>query len=127
MKKWLCVILAVAAALSVFFILRHQAPTFQGSRVKNSDCYELDCQSFSGQDEHTLSLPTGERIRVQVQVNKGSLQVTVGMEGHAPIYRSNGMETGTFEVEVPESGDYQMTLTGSGFAGTVSFTAVPME
>ena len=127
MKKWLCVILAVAAALSVFFILRHRAPTFQGSRVKNPDCYALDCQSFSGQDDHILSLQTGERLRVQVQVNKGSLQVTIDMEGHAPIYRSNGMETGAFEVEVPESGDYQITLKGSGFAGTVSFTAVPGE
>lgn len=127
MKKWLCVILAAAAVLAVFLIFHRPVPAFDGRRSKNADSYALDCQALNTQDEHTLSLQAGDLVHIQAQVQKGTLQATVGMAGQTPIYRSNGMETGVFEVAIPETGDYQITLKGSGFAGTVSFTAVPGE
>ena len=96
--------------------------TFTGSRIKNEDSYSVDCRVLNGEDTHTLTLQEGDVLSVRVQVEKGTLAVSVAMEGQTPLYRSSGIETSTFTLTVPVSGDYTVSLTGRDFAGQAVFT-----
>ena len=45
--------------------------TFDGSRVKNADSYQLDIKTMNCTDTHTIELKQGDTLKIQFEVAKG--------------------------------------------------------
>ena len=72
-----------------------------------------------------LSLTEGDRLKVSLSHKEGFVDVTVGMEGQAPIYRGNGQQNADFVLEIAETGSYHIFVSGHQAKGNISFTRIP--
>ena len=48
------------------------ATTFDGSRVKNADSYQLDIKTMNCTDTHTLELKQGDTFKIQFETENGN-------------------------------------------------------
>ena len=51
--------------------------TFDGSRVKNADSYQLDIKTMNCTDTHTLELKQGDTLKIQFKTVKGNIYIKV--------------------------------------------------
>ena len=59
-----CVLLTLAGCAST--------STFDGSRVKNADSYQLDIKTMNCTDTHTLELKQGDTLKIQFETENGN-------------------------------------------------------
>ena len=114
----LIAIAAVALAMSVVaaFALIDSRDVFTGTRVKNSNAYVLQFDEMNQTDSHTLTLTAGDELEVAYDVEKGRLDLSIGIDGHANIYTGTNLtDSGAFAVIVN-------TLAARHAAGSVSVT-----
>ena len=71
-----------------------------------------------------LELEAGDQLQIALSHTKGAVDVIVRLEGKEPIYRGNGQQKADFVLEIPETGDYYISVTGHQAKGTVSFTRI---
>ena len=111
--KRVCWFITIAAML---FLLTGcgTGDIFDGSRVSNAS-------------EFQMVLQAGEQLRVALSHTEGTVDVTVGMEGQEPIYRGNGQQNADFVLEIPETGNYRISVSGHQAKGKVSFIRIPGE
>ena len=74
-----------------------------------------------------LNLTEGDRLQVFLSHAEGTVDVTVGMEGQGPIYRGRGQQNAEFVLEIAETGNYHISVTGHQAKGSISFTRIPGE
>jgi hypothetical protein len=74
-----------------------------------------------------LNLTEGDRLKVSLSHTEGFVDVTVGMEGQEPIYRGNGQQNADFVLDILETGNYHISVSGHQAKGKVSFTRVSGE
>ena len=72
-----------------------------------------------------LNLTEGDRLKVSLSHTEGFVDVTVGMEGQAPIYRGNGQQNADFSLEIAETGNHHISVTGHRAKGIITFTRIP--
>ena len=72
-------------------------------------------------------LKEGDRLKVSLSHTEGFVDVTVGMEGQEPIYRGNGQQNAEFVLEIAETGNYHISVSGHQAKGNVSFTRISGE
>lgn len=121
---------ALPAALLMLVLLMSGCtpkPTFSGSRIKNEDCYLLDCSAFTGTDGHTIALEREDVLNVSAKVQKGVLKIAIAAEDGEPLYRSDGVETSEFALTAQSGGDYRISLEGNGFAGSIALKRTPAK
>jgi hypothetical protein len=94
---------------------------FTGSRVRNPDCYLLDSEKMNGKESHTIHMEEGTVMNVDALVSKGSIGVTIGIENENPIYISDSIETGDFQITAETAGDYIISVDAKHFAGELNF------
>ena len=58
---------------------------------------------------------------------KGSVDVTVRLEGQEPVYRGNGQQNAAFLLEIAETGNYHISVSGHQAKGNASFARIPGE
>ena len=81
--------------------------------------YPLNCaQSVS------FHLEKGDKIETSLVRAAGRLAVFIGQEGKTPVYQGNDMELSSFQVEIPEEGDYLLTVKGKRAEGSISFEII---
>ena len=51
--------------------------------------------------------------------------MTVGLNGKEPIYRGNRQQNAGFVLEIAETGNYHVSVSGHRAKGSVSFTRIP--
>ena len=74
-----------------------------------------------------LNLMDGDYLQVSLSHTEGYVDVTVQPEGKEPIYRGNGQQNADFVLEIPETGDYRISIIGHQAKGRITFTRVPGE
>ena len=72
-----------------------------------------------------LNLAEGNRLQVTLLHTEGTVDVTVGMDGNEPIYRGNGQQNADFSLEIAETGNYHISVTGHQAKGNITFTRIP--
>ena len=53
------------------------ATTFDGSRVKNADSYQLDIKTMNCTDTHTLELEQGDTLKIEFETENGNLSMKI--------------------------------------------------
>ena len=95
---------------------------FEGSRSGDESSLRLDYTAFNGTEFQVLELEAGDTIRVEVVSDRGSVDVSVVDDTDKEyIFDEDHMDSGTYAIEVPESGSYEVRVTGNQAAGSACF------
>ena len=100
---------------------------FDGSRGSDASGFRMEYSMLNREEAADLTLREGDCLRVTLSHTEGTVDVTVGMEGQEPIYRGNGQQNADFVLEIPETGNYHISVTGHQAKGSISFTRIPGE
>ena len=100
---------------------------FDGSRISNASEFQMEYSVLNREETAELVLQAGEQLRVTLSHTEGTVDVTVGMEGQEPIYRGRGQQNAEFVLEIAETGNYHISVTGHQAKGSMSFTRIPGE
>lgn len=121
---FICVIASalIAAVFACGFIQSRQSH-FKGTRTSDTDLYLLDFTYLDQKDTHTMSLHAGDVLHVEADMKEGKVIVEVGVDGKEPIYRSDDMESGEFDLPVSKDGAYTILIDGIRAKGTLNFTS----
>ena len=94
------------------------AITFDGSRVKNEDSYQLDIKTMNCTDTHTLELGQGDTIKIQFETVKGNLSMKITAPDGTVLYQGDGTVK-EFTVEAPMDGAYPIVVVGQKAKGSI--------
>ena len=103
---------ALAALTLTLFLSGCSAPTFNGSRTGNDSQFLMEYTVLNTTDGQTLSLEAGDTLDVAVVSASGAVSVNIQREGAPPLYAREDVPTGQFSLEIPEDGEYNITVTG---------------
>ena len=112
---------ALAALALTLFLSGCSAPTFNGSRTGNDIQLLMEYTVLNTTDGQTLSLEAGDTLDVAVVSTSGTVSVNIQKDGEPPLYAQEDVPTGQFSLEIPEDGEYSITVTGERARGSVSF------
>ena len=98
---------------------------FDGSRVSDASGFRMEYSILNREESADLNLTEGDCLLVSLSHTEGTVDVTVGMEGQAPIYRGNGQQNADFVLEIAETGNYHISVSGHQAKGNISFTRIP--
>jgi len=98
---------------------------FDGSRVSDASGFRMEYGILNHEESADLNLAEGDRLRVSLSHTEGTVDVTVRLAGREPVYRGSGQQNAEFVLEIPENGDYHISVSGHRAKGSVSFTRIP--
>lgn len=101
---------------------RHMSRDSEFTRNVEEDRYALGCKILNTTLMETYSLKEGDTITVAMDVIKGEFTICIGIKGEEPVYTGKGITCGDFQVNIPKTGDYKISVTGKKAEGSVSFT-----
>ena len=98
---------------------------FDGSRVSDASGFQMEYSILDHVESADLDLTEGDRLKVTLSHTEGSVDVSVGMEGQRPIYRGNGQQNADFVLEIAETGNYHIFVSGHQAKGNIAFIRIP--
>lgn len=123
MKKALIgALVLIVLGIGAYVFIARPAVQFSGERVVSSGpaSFFLRFSVLNATDAQTLSFREGDALSVSWQIESGSIDLLIAMEGEEPLYQANGREKGdeaAFDLIVPKTGDYTITVTGKNAKG----------
>ena len=111
----------------ILFLLSgcHTDSVFDGSRVSEASGFRMEYGILNQEESADLNLTEGDRLKVSLSHTEGFVDVTVGMEGQGPIYRGNGQQNAEFVLEIAETGNYHIFISGHQAKGNIAFIRIP--
>ena len=100
---------------------------FDGSWVSDTSGFRMEYSILNREESADLNLVEGDRLQVTLSHSEGSVDVIVRLEGQEPSYRGNGQQNAEFVLEIAETGNYHISVSGHQAKGNVSFTRIPGE
>lgn len=95
---------------------------YEGSRTGDESCLVLEYSAFNGTEFQLLELEAGDTVRAEIVSGRGSIDVDLIQDAdRESIFAREGLATGTYSIEVPETGSYELWVTGYQAAGSASF------
>lgn len=92
---------------------------YSGNRIGNDTSLFLDYRHFNTSLWQDLTLRAGDVLEGRVVREAGSVSAYVMSDEDGDIlYEGNGLSTGTFTVEIPRDGIYEVCVTGRQAAGS---------
>lgn len=118
MKRFItCFSLCIAILLTSCMSSR-----FDGSRTGNDSQFIMEYRIFNGADSQTLQLKKGESIDAAIVNTSGHLEIAICDQKGNILYKNDDVSTGSFQIEMKETGKYTITVTGTQAKGSVQFT-----
>lgn len=111
--------LIVIGGLSAFYFM-FQLGQSKFSRQVDDNRFFVEFYPLNGELTESFSLREGDVIEVCIIRNKGQLQIVIGQQGQAPIYEGSDF-SGSFQVNIPEDGCYEITVSGKKADGSTDF------
>ena len=100
---------------------------FDGSRVSDTSGFWMEYSILNREESADLNLTEGDYLQVSLSHTEGYVDVTVQPEGKEPIYRGNGQQNADFILEIVETGNYHLSVSGHQAKGKITFTRIPGE
>ena len=100
---------------------------FDGSRVSEASGFRMEYSILNREESADLNLMEGDCLQVSLSHTEGYVDVTVQLEGKEPIYRGNGQQNADFVLEIAETGNYHISVSGHQAKGEITFTRIPGE
>lgn len=97
------------------------------TRNVDSDCFTMGFYPLNGSETESFELKEGDAIEVSLVRIAGRVDISIGQQGQAPVYRGNDMMTSSFQVNILQDGVYSITLSGNSAEGSVSFVMLRAE
>lgn len=116
-----------AVILSSLLLVGCASATFNGSRTGNDSQLVMEYTVFNTTDSQTLNLEQGDQLAVAIVNEQGTLSLSIAMEGEDPLYEDLDAQSCTFELVIPKSGNYQVTVVGDKAKGSLSVVRVEPE
>lgn len=110
---WPCLLLCL------FLCANRQCSKYTCKTERNS--FSFGCERFNDTRVESFFLEKGDSVAVDIVRVKGRFDITIGEFGKKPIYTGNDVQTGSFEVIIPEDGTYIITVAGKKGEGSLSF------
>ena len=85
--------------------------------------YLLEFENTSREDTYMISACKDDVFVVNFEIYNGYADLIIAMDGKSPIYRGNDIKTGAFEVIVPETGEYRITVNAKHVSGFIEVYA----
>ena len=101
--------------------------TFDGSRTSDETGFRMEYSILDKEESVELKLTEDDQIQVHISHTAGNVDVIVGQNGEDPIYKGTGQENADFILTVPKTGSYQISVTGHGAKGEISFICIPLK
>ncbi len=98
--------------------------SFDGNRVGNETGFYMDYFILNCKQEESLYLAAGDILQVKLTHEKGTVDVTVGVDGEDAVYEGNGLANIRFILNITETGEYRISVTGHKAQGSVSFEVI---
>lgn len=89
--------------------------------------FSLGMESMNDTQKETFSLRQGDAIAVSVVFISGELEIAVTDSNGNAIYEGNNPKRGSFQVNIPKSDDYTISVTGRQAEGSISFQILRNE
>lgn len=90
---------------------------FYGNRVSNTNEYSIDFTVMDQHDETVFYLEKGEALEVSYRIEKGKMDLVIGMAGEKTIFKGNGITEGNFIVIADQTGKYLVSVDAKKAAG----------
>jgi len=119
MKKF--PLLVLASILILIIITGCAKQDFNGSRTSNDEQFIIDYTVLNKTITHEMSIKQGTIIDVIIENKSGSIDILVTAVDGEKIYKGDKADSGEFSFEIPETGVYKFSVTGSNAKGSVSF------
>lgn len=94
---------------------------FDGTRTSDEAGFWMVYRVLDKEESSDLKLSEGDQIQVSISHSAGYVDVMVGQDGEEPIYDGTWQENADFILTIPETGLYQITVTGHQAEGKISF------
>ena len=92
--------------------------------INNLDHYYiLEFEKMNQEESYVISACKDDVFDVNFRIDQGRVDFIIGMDGEAPIYKGNNIETGMFEVIAPEDGEYRITVNAKRASGFIKVYA----
>ena len=98
---------------------------FDGSRAPDASGFRMEYSILNRRGSADLNLTEGDRLQVSPTHTEGNVDMTVGMEGKAPICRGSRRQNAEFIPEIAETGGDPVSVAGHRAMGNVSFIRIP--
>ena len=127
LKKAICAVpVLLVLGVAAYFFLGQPTVKFDGDRVGSIDpaSFYLRFSVMNTEEVQTLTLQEGDTLAVSWLIESGSVDVLIAMKDETPLYQANGRGNGdeaAFDLTVPKSGDYTVTVTGKNAKGWLKF------
>lgn len=105
------------------FFLYENRSTFNGNRVKNPDCYTLEFSEMNQEDSHTLDLHEGDTLSIDYSIDRGNVDLSVGILEEDTIYKGNDIDSAVFDLVIPKDGNYKITVSSKHASGFINIYA----
>lgn len=96
---------------------------FNGSVSSNQRELDMDYSILNGTFSHTLELTAGDMLHLELSVDTGTLGVIIQLEGERPIFQNDNLETSQFDLQISQSGSYQVIVTAIKTEGSLLIQA----
>lgn len=121
---WVCVTALVFAMTLIALprLLPDRSSRF--SRRVGEDLFSLELERLNGTLEEAFSLGEGDSVEVAVTRVSGELALSIGQKNREPVYEGFNPPLPSFQVRIPEEGEYVFSVAGKNAAGSVSFRVI---
>lgn len=94
------------------------ADYYRGARLGNQNSLILDYQQFNTSHWQELELKAGDVLECRVVREAGSVNAYILEEDGGLLYEGRDLSTGSFTLEIPKDGTYEVCVTGRQAAGS---------
>ena len=126
-KRKTAAAICMLAAMIILLTGCGTGSVFDGSRVSDASGFRMEYSILNREESADLPLTEGDRLQITLSHTEGSVDVIVRLEGQEPVYRGNGQQNADFVLEIAETGNYHIFVSGHQAKGMVSFTRIPGE
>ena len=123
LKQAACV--CMLAAMIILLTGCGTGSVFDGSRVSDASGFRMEYSILNRGESADLNLTEGDRLQVNLSHTEGSVDVIVRLEGQEPVYRGNGQQNADFVLDILETGNYHISVSGHQAKGSIAFIRIP--
>ena len=120
-------ILVTAVLCFLFLAGCRQAVVFDGSRTSDGSSFRMEYSVLNRTETAEMELQEGDQLQVEIAHDKGSADISVSRPDKDAIYTGTKQVNAEFVLVIPETGVYQITVTGHQAKGQVSFIRTGSE
>lgn len=114
---------AISLLAIIICLILNNRKVFIGDITKDQSGYCLKFEKMNREDSYIILVCKDDVFSANFRTDKGHADLIIGMDDRNPIYKGNDIETGTFDVIVPEDGEYRITVKAKHASGYVEVYA----